>query len=116
MTTIIFDVLLFIIFVSIISILVYGIFKFANNNVYKHLAFKKKMTKIEFGDFRRKYRFHKDLLFTFIGKCPAIFSLGMDEYGDKVTRKDLIGYYQPDEQILYYGNPLNEICKELEIY
>ena len=115
MTTIIFDVLLFIIFVSIISILVYGIFKIANDNVYKHLAFEKKMTKMEFGDLRRKYRLHEDLLFTFLGKHPAIFLLSIDEYGDKV-RKDLIGYYQPDEQILYYGNPLNEICKELEIY
>ncbi len=111
MTTIIFGVLLFI----ITFILVYGVFKIANDNVYKHLAFEKKMTKIEFGNFRRKYRLHEDLSFTFIGKHPAIFLRGKDEYGDK-KRKDLIGYYQPNEQILYYGNPLNEICKELEIY
>ena len=111
MTTIIFGVLLFI----ITFILVYGIFKIANDNVYKHLVFEKKMTKIEFGDLRRKYRLHEDISFTFIGKHPVIFLLGIDEYGDK-TRKDLIGYYQPDKQILYYGNPLNEICKELEIY
>ena len=110
MTTIIFGVLLFI----ITFILVYGIFKIANDNIYKHLAFEKKMTKMEFGDLRRKYRLHEDLLFTFIGKHPAIFLLCIDEYGDKI-RKDLIGYYQPDKQILYYGNPLNEICKELEI-
>ena len=111
MATIIFGILLFI----ITFILIYGIFKIANDNVYKHLVFEKKMTKMEFGDFRRKYRLHKDLSFTFIGKHPAIFVLGIDEYGDK-TRKDLIGYYQPNKQILYYGNPLNEICKELEIY
>ena len=111
MTTIIFGVLLFI----ITFILVYGVFKIANDNVYKHLAFEKKMTKMEFGDLRRKYRLHEDILFTFKDGNPVIFLLGIDEYGDK-TRTDLIGYYQPNEQILYYGNPLNEICKELEIY
>ena len=111
MTTIIFGVLLFI----ITFILVYGVFKIANDNVYKHLAFEKKMTKMEFGDLRRKYRLHEDILFTFKDGNPVIFLLGIDEYGDK-TRTDLIGYYQPDEQKLYYGNPLNEICKELEIY
>lgn len=111
MTTIIFGVLLFI----ITFILVYGIFKIANDNVYKHLAFEKKMTKMEFGDLRRKYRLHDNIWFSFIGKHPAIFLLSIDEYGDR-TKKDLIGYYQPDKQILYYGNPLNEICKELEIY
>lgn len=111
MITIIFGVLLFI----IIFILVYGIFKIANDNVYKHLAFEKKMTKMEFGDLRRKYRLYDNIWFTFIGKHPAIFLLSIDEYGDR-TKKDLIGYYQPDKQILYYGNPLNEICKELEIY
>ena len=111
MTTIIFGVLLFI----ITFILVYGVFKIANDNVYKQLAFRKKMTKMEFGDLRRKYRLHEDILFTFKDGNPVIFLLGIDEYGDK-TRTDLIGYYQPNEQILYYGNPLNEICKELEIY
>lgn len=111
MTTIILGVLIFIVTFAI----VYGCFKFANDNVYKHLAFEKKMTKMEFGDLRRKYRLHDDLLFTFIGKHPAIFLLGIDEYGDK-ERTDLIGYYNEDKQILYYGNPLNEICKELEIY
>jgi len=111
MITIIFGVLLFI----ITFILVYGVFKIANDNVYKHLAFEKKMTKMEFGNLRRKYRLHVDLSFTFIGKHPAIFLRGEDEYGDKI-KKDLIGYYHPDKQILYYGNPLNEICKELEIY
>lgn len=111
MTTIIFGVFLFI----ITFILVYEIFKIANDNVYKHLAFEKKMTKMEFGDLRRKYILHDDLSFTFIGKYPAIFLRSIDEYGDK-ARKDLIGYYKPDEQILYYGNPLNMICKELEIY
>lgn len=111
MTTIIIGALLFI----ITFILVYWVFKIANDNFYEHLAFEKKMTKMEFGDLRRKYRLHKDLSFRSIGKHPAIFLRSIDEYGDK-KRKYLIGYYKPDKQILYYGNPLNEICKELEIY
>ena len=84
---------------------------------WSHLPFKKKISKKEFGDLRRKYKSNNKLSFFQIEetKDSIIYLVAEDEYGD-ITETDIIGYYRDDEQIFYYGNPLNEICKELEIY